>query len=109
MHVPDVIFLNRQKKTSLQTHLGNESLAATEMYEPSHPGGRAEVNQLVAPGPKLQIFFLCTQVLLKGDSKPGRNSLQQSLRCGPQPGQDFNSAEQLAKMENKAMGMLAAI
>ena len=49
MHVPDVIFLNRQKKTSLQTHLGNESLAATEMYKPSHPGGRAEVNQLVGP------------------------------------------------------------
>ena len=49
MHVPDVIFLNRQKKTSLQTHLGNESLAATEMYEPSRPGSIAEVNQLVGP------------------------------------------------------------
>ena len=49
MHVPDIIFLNQQKKTSLQTHLGNESLAATEMYEPSHPGGIAEVNQLVGP------------------------------------------------------------
>lgn len=44
MHTPDVILLKRQKKTSFQTNLGNDSLAAADMYEAGHLVGTVEVN-----------------------------------------------------------------
>lgn len=45
MHTPHIIFLNRQKNTSFQTNLENESLAATEISEPGCFGDTGEVNR----------------------------------------------------------------